>query len=70
MRKSRIITKRIITADGRVIAEACSSAFSQDSDSSEIYQTVEVGSDEDGVWSHSVASSSSSSSGSSTAKNR
>ncbi len=62
MKKPKIVTKRIVSADGRVVAEARSIVFNAESDHTTVHQTVDVGYDDHGVWCHSSASSSSSTS--------
>ena len=58
MRQPKIITKRVVSPDGRIVAEARSVVFDDNATS---HQTVHAGYSDNGVWCHSSAFSSNSS---------
>ena len=61
MRQPKIITKRVVSPDGRIVAEARSVVFDDEDDNATSHQTVHTGYSDNSVWCHSSAFSSNSS---------
>ncbi|MEM7772650.1 MAG: hypothetical protein AAF327_19340 [Cyanobacteria bacterium P01_A01_bin.37] len=60
MKRQKVVIKKVMSPDGRVVAEAQSVVSDDGSDDATFHQAVDVGYSSDGVWSHSSSVSSSS----------